>query len=151
MAIAMCRECGKEVSDQAKSCPHCGVSKPVKKSVGLVQAAIVIAIGLFMVKACIPGTGVQSTPKEPASPFGDANMAKTACKLSLKSVAHDPESIEWIDATDWPTSSDGAGRWRVVMSVRAKNGFGALRLSNKVCTVALTADSYKLMGLDDVN
>lgn len=27
-----CRECGENVSDSAKTCPHCGVSKPVKKT-----------------------------------------------------------------------------------------------------------------------
>jgi hypothetical protein len=28
MALAECRECGKEVSNRAKTCPHCGVSRP---------------------------------------------------------------------------------------------------------------------------
>ncbi len=31
MAMAKCRECGAEVSDSAKTCPKCGISKPVKK------------------------------------------------------------------------------------------------------------------------
>lgn len=31
MALAKCRECGAEVSDAAKTCPKCGISKPVKK------------------------------------------------------------------------------------------------------------------------
>jgi len=32
MAISKCRECGKAVSTLAKTCPHCGVPKPVKKT-----------------------------------------------------------------------------------------------------------------------
>lgn len=28
MALKPCRECGKEVSDQAESCPHCGIKNP---------------------------------------------------------------------------------------------------------------------------
>lgn len=28
MAIVNCKECGKEVSDKADKCPHCGVSNP---------------------------------------------------------------------------------------------------------------------------
>lgn len=28
MALVACRECGKEVSTEAKTCPHCGTSKP---------------------------------------------------------------------------------------------------------------------------
>lgn len=31
MALAKCRECGTEVSEEAKVCPKCGISKPVKK------------------------------------------------------------------------------------------------------------------------
>ncbi len=29
MALAPCRECGKEVSSEAETCPHCGIKKPV--------------------------------------------------------------------------------------------------------------------------
>lgn len=32
MAMAKCRECGAEVSDSAKTCPKCGVAKPVRKT-----------------------------------------------------------------------------------------------------------------------
>ena len=32
MAMSNCKECGKAVSTRAKTCPHCGVSKPAKKS-----------------------------------------------------------------------------------------------------------------------
>jgi hypothetical protein len=37
MAMGKCRECGTEVSDQAKVCPKCGVSKPIKKTSLLVK------------------------------------------------------------------------------------------------------------------
>ena len=29
MALMYCRECGKQVSSEARSCPHCGVPSPV--------------------------------------------------------------------------------------------------------------------------
>ena len=32
MAMSKCRECGKAVSTHAKTCPHCGVPKPTKKT-----------------------------------------------------------------------------------------------------------------------
>jgi hypothetical protein len=31
MALQPCRECGKDVSQSAKSCPHCGVAYPANK------------------------------------------------------------------------------------------------------------------------
>ena len=29
MALMYCRECGKQVSSEARTCPHCGVPQPV--------------------------------------------------------------------------------------------------------------------------
>ena len=31
MALIQCRECGKEVSDQAETCPNCGIKTPSKE------------------------------------------------------------------------------------------------------------------------
>ena len=31
MALVPCRECGKEVSEQAEACPYCGIKTPSKK------------------------------------------------------------------------------------------------------------------------
>ena len=37
MAMIKCRECGKDVSNQADACPHCGC--PVKKADAIIEAA----------------------------------------------------------------------------------------------------------------
>lgn len=47
MPIAHCRECNAEVSDSAKVCPHCGVSKPIKKT-SLIFKVVVGLIGFFV-------------------------------------------------------------------------------------------------------
>lgn len=47
MAIKPCRECGKEVSTEAQSCPHCGCAQPVKKSISALGWVAVIAVGLI--------------------------------------------------------------------------------------------------------
>ena len=31
MALKPCRECGKQISSEARVCPFCGIRKPVKK------------------------------------------------------------------------------------------------------------------------
>lgn len=48
MALVPCRECGKEVSDAAEKCPHCGISTPSKKrrQVRLAITALVILLVL---------------------------------------------------------------------------------------------------------
>lgn len=40
MAMAKCRECDAEVSSEAKVCPKCGISKPVKKTSILVKLIV---------------------------------------------------------------------------------------------------------------
>lgn len=44
MALKPCRECGKEVSASAKTCPHCGVANPVKQASGCFPIILVIVL-----------------------------------------------------------------------------------------------------------
>ena len=83
MAITTCRECSREVSTEAASCPHCGIPNPAKEGVPLregssyagsagrdstnrtayivVAAAVVIAIFLFLGNfRIVSGAGVVS-------------------------------------------------------------------------------------------
>lgn len=47
MAMVKCKECGKEVSDQAKSCPSCGAKPPKKLSIGKLLFVALIGFGAF--------------------------------------------------------------------------------------------------------
>ncbi|HED3853612.1 TPA: hypothetical protein R4217_002466 [Enterobacter soli] len=50
MALAKCKECKKEVSTSAKTCPHCGVKNPgigAKQQLGGCLILIVIATAFF--------------------------------------------------------------------------------------------------------
>lgn len=44
MALVACKECGREVSDQAGACPHCGVSIRKSKRVLLKAAGAVLMV-----------------------------------------------------------------------------------------------------------
>jgi hypothetical protein len=47
MALVPCRECGKEVSDQAQTCPYCGIKTPSKKRRQrklIISAIIIVAL-----------------------------------------------------------------------------------------------------------
>lgn len=48
MAMIKCPECGKDVSDQAVSCPNCGAAIKKKQSVVGVIGFILSIIGLFL-------------------------------------------------------------------------------------------------------
>lgn len=51
MPLTQCRECGNEVSTEAKTCPRCGVGAPAKTKKGMSKTLkyllIIMAIGMF--------------------------------------------------------------------------------------------------------
>ena len=53
MALKNCKECGKEVSESAQTCPHCGISKPAReahtKDMRIVYALLAIGFVAFVV------------------------------------------------------------------------------------------------------
>lgn len=72
MALAKCKECEKEVSTSAKTCPHCGVKYPGVTDVSTTSIFVgtfAIGIILFLISQC-------ST--------GDKESEKATCKLDLK-------------------------------------------------------------------
>ncbi len=62
MALINCKECGKEISDMAKMCPHCGY--PIKKKgKGFAVASLVLGI-----ISCVYSTPLLTTISEPDMP-----------------------------------------------------------------------------------
>lgn len=89
----------------------------------------IAAMGLLLV-ACGP-----SKPKEPT--FEDyVSAAKSACKQQIRRSLHDPDSAEFPPADAFTVSNEqGSSKFEVAVNVRAKNGFGALRLTSFTCVI----------------
>ena len=49
MALKACKECGKEVSSQAKACPHCGAPPPRGSGFGWVLLVLLVLIPSYFV------------------------------------------------------------------------------------------------------
>ena len=67
MAMTTCKECGKQVSTEAKTCPHCGTSAPAKKKAkGGIGKWLLIVFAIGVVVAILPKpdkvTSVASAP-----------------------------------------------------------------------------------------
>ncbi len=60
MALIKCAECGKDVSDKASSCPHCGVSPVVEKreSMSVVKWVAVLFFGAIVYQCASSTSGV---------------------------------------------------------------------------------------------
>ena len=62
MALIICKECGKEISDQAKACPNCGYPLK-KKGKGFAIASLVLGI-----ISCVYSIPMLTTISEPDMP-----------------------------------------------------------------------------------
>jgi hypothetical protein len=132
MSLVKCRECGKEVSTEAKVCPHCGIKNPAPPSragniIKLVLGAVMLA---FIVK-CISTTEdaknekaaaeAKKTPEQKAADAArEAEFQNVVARLrALKASTKNPASFELVSAT---LMSDGT----LCAEYRGTNSFNAV-------------------------
>jgi hypothetical protein len=98
MPLRECRECGKEVSSLAPTCPHCGVPSPVPKSEryqgertynrikGWIWFFVIATGAVFFLRQAEyrspqdqEATAATSLPSQPPKSFDDANREMSEC------------------------------------------------------------------------
>lgn len=120
MALVKCKECGKEVSNTAKVCPHCGVKHPsitntqtAKGCFGIIGFVVLFATAMaLMDDDPAPNVSAQNTPT--VAVVDEANAAKwkalagiSDCQLALR-VYNDYQPIfaelhSYLTQTNPPT------------------------------------------------
>lgn len=102
MALVKCRECKKEVSSEAKTCPHCGIESPAKAPpngcLGIILLAIIVA-GVWMwfsggSDSQAEQTAAQNTLAVSASEYGETwpftfDSGQLGCDRMAAYVEHD--------------------------------------------------------------
>jgi hypothetical protein len=155
MALKPCRECGREISTEAPSCPHCGAPVATKPSAeekngagcwGVGCASLVV---VFVIFAAIGGGGDSGQPEVGEGPRWSG--AWVVCEDFVRQRLRAPSTAEfpsaWSDNSRFVTDL-GGGKFRVSAYVDAQNGFGAQIRNNFVCTVQWTGGSnYRLENL----
>lgn len=107
MALTHCRECKKDVSTEAKTCPHCGAGMPALKrkpiSAGM---GCLIVVGLLVLISVVMSDN-DSAPARPAAPPPPSPTA-----IALAAVKLD---FEWhiggfgnVMLADFTVTNDGA-------------------------------------------
>jgi len=92
MALGKCKECGKEVSSKAKTCPNCGVDKPVKTAIakigkpGLVILVLVASYVFYVVNP--PPSVTTSDTSEKQSHVSTANEICSGDGKNGRSLAY---------------------------------------------------------------
>lgn len=151
MAMKLCRECGQQVSDKAKSCPSCGISDPVQKPwhnrpisgpIGCVGLLIFAGLCFMMIDG---GGGGSSSPQPEHSDVAAWVMCQEFVEDQLKA----PGTADFPAGYTRYTTDLGGGRYRVQAYVDAENAFGANVRTDFDCTVAYVgSDNWRLENLD---
>lgn len=139
MALIACQECKREVSTDAKSCPHCGAKiRPAKKSMSLAMKVLLGLLGIGILAAMLTEGNKKDEVKKMeeqrvASMSPEQKEAEKAAKLkrdtqlqmagagarTIKNAMKDPEAFELKSLI---VKSNGTACYEY----RAKNGFGAI-------------------------
>lgn len=143
MALIKCKECGKDVSTDAKTCPGCGANMPRKTS--LFTKLVAGLIGIAVLSAIFGGNDSKTrtttaAPKVKSQAELDDDSRFSLARASykgLKSSLKDPDSlvVEKLLIDEKGTVA--------CMQYRAKNGFGGY---NK--DIVVVADSKIQRGTE---
>lgn len=133
MALVTCKECGKEISNKADACPHCG-AKPKRTGcftwiIAGVCALIVIGVIGNMMNPAAPTPEAAKTPpaqKTPEQIARDNGVARASVAAkAIHEAARNPESFVLDLALVMP---DGTA----CLEYRAQNGFGGFNREQAV-------------------
>lgn len=172
MALIKCKECGKEISTDAKSCPSCGKKKTSR--------ATMIVLSIFIVGVVIAiFSGVINTYTEEKAHMAERERlalltpeqrkaeddkkrieaqkqdeiknkeyARFACQEFIKKGLKNPNDVEFLDS--YTAKQISPTVYRIDLDVRARNSFNALILSNFNCSVGHTKDgNWVLLSLKE--
>lgn len=147
MALKPCKECGKEVSDKAKKCPHCGVDDPgfgwPEKLVGVALLAVLLYFAggwLFGDDEDADASAAAAECQRDAQCWFD--KYQTAASVYCRDVigAQANYDVEWLDSWKQPmfthskwTDREGGLMMFAGDAVKFQNGFGAWQRMTYVC------------------
>ena len=168
MSMKPCRECKKEISSEAKTCPNCGVKKPHRDKIGMGGAIVLAVAALLILGALISepepesaedrAARLEQEAAEAAASIAEAaeekrkglhclsgwDGAHTAFKQEIKKSMRDPGSFEHIETRIGPVTDKGAHL--LVMEFRAGNGFGGMDVASAYATVENEDCTHRTVG-----
>ena len=131
MSLHPCKECGQQISSDAKRCPHCGKKQRSRTGLGLGCLAI---IGVWILIAGI-GSLTEHQGKNSLSPSEKAAKDKRDIAIgratygakSLRNSMRNPDAFKLSEVL---IMADGTACY----TYRAQNGFGGVNVGHAVLT-----------------
>jgi hypothetical protein len=139
MAMKPCRECGKEVSSAAKTCPQCGIARPVY-TWGFRRTFYTVLFGGMVLTAIISAAISPSVD----DPDEDRLWESSAlCERMVRKSLKAPSTAKFPDeGRSTVRSSNERLEFTTVGSVDAQNGFGAQIRSKFRCVLEFDAVAH---------
>ncbi len=126
MAMIQCKECGKEISSDARVCPHCG-KKRYRWGVGKILLAafgVAVIIGAVISSLQQPGTPKAKVKENICTAIDAVTVAQGFIKKQLLA----PATAHFQDVDRAASARIGSKKnceWEVQTYVDAQNAFGA--------------------------
>lgn len=160
MALINCKECGKQISDQASSCPHCGapvagnppapsatVAPLAAESVRKTSTYKYILYGtlvLLVAISCMGGGKTSNTPRE-----FNATQAIFLCEHAIKQVSKDPEKAKVPMVSNVGSGDEYVFVWGPQTKLtRLHNGLGLEVGVPAVCKVSHAQKKMNSLSVD---
>jgi len=154
MALIKCKECGKEVSKKAESCPHCGA--PVKKQPTQYGCGTLIVLGVVVFIFIAVFSDNSSTTSKPAAPKTEAEIREDQLQNHfsawdgshngltkiIKKSMNDPDSYDHDETVYW----DKGDHLVVRTTFRGKNAFGGVVKNSITAKVDLNGNVLEVIS-----
>ncbi len=124
MALVKCKECGQQISTDAKACPSCGKKRTSSGTMGCAVILLICLVGFLV--SLFTGSGMQ-TGSTPISQSPREDAARGACLNYLQKNLHDPDGAKIGSTQEWYVESRADGTILVQPTAHVKNHFGAYR------------------------
>jgi len=153
MALIKCPECNKQVSDAAKTCPHCGfqlisndITKKPKKVNGCLSILIIAAavLTIFFIIGFF-GDDSSSDSTNSTNNFLAYNYAEDFVKQKLKSPS--TAIFPGVSEKNEHIIDLGSGKYKINSWVDSQNGFGAMLRTNFSCTIIFEGEKVRCEDL----
>lgn len=139
MAMTKCKECGKEVSNKAKVCPHCGIKNPGLKMKEVIGGLAIIGLIAAVAVKCSGGDDQPTAAAQSSADcqtelqcWGDKHVVRASvlCKAPVERLAK--YTARWTDGAlegkfpkfRWLDKDKGSLTF-IGDKVEFQNGFGA--------------------------
>lgn len=147
MAMIACKECKKEISNKAETCPHCGY-KPYIPNFGFFDFLIISIIAVAITSWTFDE---KPKPKLPDPPYLPKDHAAGACMLFIKQHLNDPVSAKFEPRKSAYIEDTGNNTFKVIYPLRAKNGFGGLVKTAYFCHMRYTDGMWHPIEVSQIN